>query len=208
MFTTGGILINVLLANVPQALLSFSYFSLNRLCTSICFAQEWNEHGRTRKALRTSNPEGQQRANRYLHLPYHWEIPLTAVSGLMHWLLSQSLFLVRLEIRDQGNELKPSESKCTCGYSPLSILVFSVTHLLTLVIVVCLYMRKMTVKIPPADHCSLVISAACHPPPDDPDAYQKPVRWGVVKSQHSGTVQHCSFTSQPVSRPVSGVVYN
>ena len=104
-FDSKTILLNAWLANTPQILLSFSYFAINRLCTSMCFAREWNSYGTPRKGLRTTNPTGQQRSTYFLQLPYRWSIPLTVTSGFLHWLLSQSLFLVRLEIRDVDGQI-------------------------------------------------------------------------------------------------------
>lgn len=40
--------------------------------------------------------------------------------------------------------------------------------------------RKDTGALPLGATCSAVISAACHPPPSDFDAYLQPVTWGEV----------------------------
>jgi hypothetical protein len=48
-----------------------------------------------RKGLRVSeNPRGAQRSTYFLQLPYRYAIPLLIVSSAMHWMVSQSLFLV------------------------------------------------------------------------------------------------------------------
>lgn len=65
----------------------------------------------------------------------------------------------------------------------------------------------MKICIPPTEHCSLVISAACHPPPDDIDPQLGTVQWGVVRSRFGGDIDQCSFTSEAVSAPEEGVVY-
>jgi hypothetical protein len=132
---------------------------------------------------------------------------LTTISGVLHWLLSQSLFLVLLEIRDKNGNIIASESTSTVGYSNLSLLVFATTYLATLFVVLALQLRKTTLRIPPAAHCSLVISAACHPPPGDEDAQLKMVQWGVVRKRFGAGVGHCSFTSEEVSPPESGKQY-
>ena len=157
------------LANPPQILLSASYFWVNRICTSICVAQEWNQLAVSRKSLRVTNPTGEQRTTYFLSLPYRWAIPLTTISGFLHWLLSQSVFLARREIRDVNGNLLPSESTCICGYSPLSILVFSLTWITLLVVVLHLLYQKIDRNLPLTRNCSLVMSAACHPSPDDVD---------------------------------------
>ena len=207
-FDSRTVLLNAWLANTPQILLSFSYFAINRLCTSMCFAREWNSYGTARKGLRTTNPTGQQRSTYFLQLPYRWSIPLTVTSGFLHWLLSQSLFLVRLEIRDTDGQIKTSESRCNCGYSPISVLTFCLVFLTLLLIVLGLLLRQLTLDIPAPAHCSLVISAACAAPVDDVSPQLKPVRWGVVRSRFGGDVAHCSFTSEEVTAPVEGQWYS
>ncbi len=207
-FDSKTILLNAWLANTPQTLLSFSYFAINRLCTSMCFAREYNSYGTTRKGLRTTNPTGQQRSTYFLQLPYRWSIPLTVTSGFLHWLLSQSLFLVRLEIRDIDGQINTSESRCNCGYSPISVLTFCLVFLTLLSVVLGLLLRKLTLDIPAPAHCSLAISAACAAPVDDVNPQLKPVGWGVVRSRFGGDVAHCSFTSEEVTAPVEGQWYS
>jgi len=206
-FSTGGILFNAWLANASQLVLSMAYFALNRLCTSICFAREWNDCAIHRKGLRTTNPSGKQRPAYFLQLPYRWAVPLTTISGVLHWLLSQSLFLVLLEIRDMDGKIIEAESISTVGYSNLSLLVFATTYLTTLLVVLRLQLRRITLHIPPANHCSLVISAACHPPPEDVNAQLKRVQWGVMRKRFGARVGHCSFTSEDVLTPEQGKHY-
>lgn len=126
---------------------------------------------------------------------------------MLHWLLSQSLFLVLLEIRDSQGAIIETESKSTVGYSNLSLLVFATIYFATLFIVLGFQMRRITLRLPPANHCSLIISAACHPPPEDTDAHLKKVQWGVVRARFGGEVGHCSFTSEEVSNPEEGKHY-
>jgi hypothetical protein len=117
---------------------------------------------------------------------------------------------VRLEIRDTDGDVIPSLSECTCGYSPLSILTFSLIFLSLCVFVLGFLLQKVRLGLPAAAHCSFVISTACHPPRDDldEDLHLKPVMWGVVKSKFGGNVKHCSFTNEEVTEPVEGVEYS
>ena len=206
-YSTGSVLFNAWLANAPQLVLSTAYFALNRMCTSICFTREWNDYAMFRKGLRVTDPSAEQRPAYFLQLPYRWAVPLTAISGVLHWLLSQSLFLVLLEIRDTDGTIIDGESRSTVGYSNLSLLVFATTYFVMLFTVLGLQLRKITLRIPPSNHCSLVISASCHPPPEDVNAQLKPVQWGVVRARFGGGVGHCSFTSEGVSSPEQGKYY-
>ncbi|KAJ9636341.1 hypothetical protein H2199_008016 [Coniosporium tulheliwenetii] len=206
-FTTRGILINSFLANTPQIILSGSYFAINRLCTSMCFTKEWNSYAKSRKGLRVTNPRGEQRSTYFLQLPFRWAVPLTIMSGTLHWLLSQSIFLVRLEIRDEHGQFTPSESKSACGYSALSTLTFALVAVGLVSTTLLLWRRKIKVGIPVAAHCSLAISAACHSPPDEEEPHLKPVQWGVVRNRFGGEVDHCTYSSEPVTAPEPGKRY-
>jgi len=206
-FRAEAILFNTWLANVPQIVLSMAYFALNRVCTSICFTREWNAYSIHRKGLRTSETSGERRPAYFVQLPYRWAVPLTAISGVLHWLLSRSFYLIVFEIRDEDGIIVESSSVSAVGYSNRGLLIFTTTYLATLLIVIGLQLRKMTLRIPPAAHCSLVISAACHPPPGDDNAQLKKVQWGVVRKRFGGGVEHCSFTSEEVLPPESGKLY-
>lgn len=205
-FNARGAILTAWLANLPQVFLSFFYFSINRICTSICFATEWNDFATKRKGLRVTSPEGQQRPTHFLQLPLKFAASLTICSGVLHWLLSQSLFLVRLEARSRDGRLYPS-SLCACGYSVISYLVFTLVLLILITTIGVLLVRRVAVQVPPARHCSLIISAACHPPSDDLECHLKAVRWGVVKEGGEDQAGHCTFTSHVVSKPRADQLY-
>ena len=206
---TQGFFLNAIVTNAPQILLSVFYIAWNRVCTTFFFSLEWNNHGLIRKGLRVTTPhEGSdQRPAYFLQLPYKWAIPLISMSGLLHWLLSQSFFLIRIDVYDRDGILQPQRSKSTCGYSSLSLLVFCSIFLLILAGIYKLSRRPFQVCIPITVHCSFAISAACHPPPDDIDPCLKPVQWGVVNNRFKGNVEHCTFTSEEVKEPQDGHVY-
>lgn len=205
-FDARGALQTALLANTPQFCLSLVYFALNRICTSMCFMREWNSYATERKGLRVTQPIAAQRPTYFLQLPYRWAIPLTVTSGMLHWLLSQSLFLVRRETRRRDGTLYP-ESTCACGYSVLSLLVFTCVFLSLLLAVFALSIRHMEVRIPPARHRSMIVSAACHPQEADTKCHLEEIQWGVVGDGGKETVGHCSFSSRSVVAPVEGHLY-
>ena len=205
-FDARGVLTVAFLANFPQVCLSLLYFSINRICTSVCFATEWNDYAIRRKGLRVTSPAGQQRSTHFLQLPYRWAIPLTVTSGLLHWLLSQSLFLVRRETRTREGQLRPG-STCACGYSVLSLLAFTLVLAALLTVVLYRLLKRVDIHIPPACHCSLVISAACHPPADEVDAHLQQVGWGVTEESTEDRPGHCTFTSRPVTSLQPGFLY-
>ncbi|KAF2648043.1 hypothetical protein K491DRAFT_699231 [Lophiostoma macrostomum CBS 122681] len=207
-FSTRGVLTNALLANTPQLLLSSAYFSVNRLCTSICFAREWNGFARAKKGLRVTAPSCEQRGTHFLQMPYRWAVPLAVASGVLHWLLSQTLFLVRFEKRGLSGALYPG-SLCACGYSPLSLLVFTVCFVALCLVIFGLVVMPMRVHVPLASHCSLVVSAACHPPVGDGYAHLGKVQWGAVRvdKEDGDEVGHCTFPRGVVGAPMEGEMY-
>lgn len=75
--------------------------------------------------------------------------------------------------------------------------------LILVTIIILLLLTKADTHIPPARHCSLVISAACHPLPDDVDNHLRPVSWGVVKESTEDESGHCTITSHYVHGPVA-----
>ena len=202
-FSAASILWNTWLANSPQVVLSAIYFFFNRLLTQLASAVEWGHWAKHRKHLRVSKPEGSQRSTHFLQLPYKMAVPMIVYSGVLHWLLSQTLFLRRLEVRDREGNILSDKSLCTVGYSPVSLLVFVVMAFIGAVLIVRLsFWLKPSKRMPWGANSSLVLSAACHPPPTDADAQLNGLQWGVVKSRFPGTtVGHCCFTSEDVTPP-------
>lgn len=80
-----GIILNVLVANSPQVVLSFLYFAYNGIFTCMSLASEWSRYFIHRKGLRVSEiPRGAQRSTYFLQLPYRFAIPLMITSGTLH----------------------------------------------------------------------------------------------------------------------------
>lgn len=205
-FTTTGTLTNALIANIPQLFLSISYFFFNSVCTAMAAALEWNAFAMRRKGLRVSKPSNSQRDTYFLQLPYKFGIPLAAMSGLMHWLLSQSFFLVRQEYREADGSLLENLSKSACGMSNLSFLILMIVYLCLYALFFVFACTRIRARIPFAASCSLVYSAACHPPLDDVDAHLRPVQWGEVVGT-PGSLPHCTITSREVTVPTPQSIY-
>ncbi|KAF3033637.1 hypothetical protein E8E12_004523 [Didymella heteroderae] len=203
-------LFNAWLANMPQVLLSVCYMSLNSFCTAMASAKEWNNLALSRNGLRVSEPRGQQRSTYFLQLPYRWAMPLIALSTALHWLLSQTFFLVRIDVFNaRGNLItKGNEaSRSACGVSVSSFIVFFVVFLSLCIGIRVLASRKFVTGLPQAASNSLVISAACHPPKDEVEPHLKAVQWGVVEGEMVGGYEHCSLSSRLVGIPEEGNVY-
>ena len=206
---------SVLLANTPQVLLSYLYIAFNTLYTNMFIAREWSTYLNQRKTLRVTSPIGQQRHTYWLSVPFRFAVPMTIVSGLFHWLASQSLFMVQITVtvsRRTGRTVSLKDSISTCGFSPFAIILTTVTATVIAISGIVIGRFRYATGMPLAGSLSASISAACHPPEDDVDAHLRPVQWGAVShgietNEDGELVGHCSFSSLPVEPPIPGQLY-
>lgn len=140
------------------------------------------------------------------------------LSGVLHWLVSQSIFLVAIETYDQGVRLEyinfysnaAGPDRLTCGYSPVAI-----TFVIILTVVMMLFgvgtgMRRYDPGIPLAGNCSVVLSAACHVEDDNTASSEmasKPLQWGVTRTGGVDEVSHCAFSDGDVTFPQESALY-
>jgi hypothetical protein len=203
----------VILANSPQVMLSYLYLAFNALYTSMFIGYEWSSYMNMRKTLRVTSPAGQQRHTYWLSVPFRFAIPMTIVSGLFHWLVSQSLFMVQIRLTDATKrDMSQPGHISTCGYSPFAIILTVVTATVIAIGGIALGRFKHPAGMPIVGSCSAAISAGCHRPLEDMDAHLRPVQWGAVThgAESSGLkepVGHCSFSSLPVETPICGRLY-
>ena len=204
-----GLLLTALVANSPQVLLSFLFITYNGLFTCMLLASEWNGYAHTRKPLRVTSPTGVQRSTYRLQLPYKYGVLLLVISGTLHWLVSQSLFLARAVSFDSNGQEDPENNNknsfSTVGYSCIAIITVIILGAIVVLTGILNGFRRYKPGIPLVGSCSAAISAACHQPKEDNDAADKPLMWGVVSTKDG--VGHCCFTSFEVTPPVEGERY-
>jgi hypothetical protein len=211
---TKDLITNAMFVNSPQLVLSWVYFSYNGLLTLLAVAREWESYALHRKGLRISNrQEGKQRSTYFLQLPYRIAIPFMIVSAFLHWLVSQSFFLVSVQVyRYDAAEgwvpaLNNAASRFSIGYSPLPMLVGVATGGLLLVGILAAGFAPFKTAMPVVSSCSAAISAACQPlEEDDSEAAISAVQWGVMGRLKNG-FKHCGFSSKDVGQPVVGRSY-
>ncbi|KAL3475755.1 hypothetical protein BJX99DRAFT_259191 [Aspergillus californicus] len=214
---------NSLIANIPHLLYSSLYFLLNGVLTTMSLSTEWSSFAIARKGLRVSTPvKGSQRRARFLSLPRRYSLPLLAVSGSLHWLISQSIFLVRVLARDAEQRRDTSRDTTTVGYSPPAILTGLCVGLFLPAGVASLALRRFKSGMPVVGSCSLAIAAACHPSgkrmgegkkeggDGDGDDDEKlgveydMLQWGVELYGPGGGGVHCVFSDGVVFEPIKG----
>lgn len=179
-------------------------------------ASEYLEFATHRKGLGVSVPKPgtAQRSTYFLQLPYRIAIPLMVLSGILHWMVSQSIFLAVVAEYASTGVLTSSVAVASCGFSPLAIILVLAlgggTAIATVVIGRC---KFKSIGMPLAGSCSVAISAACHPPSWDIDTATEAVKWGVIPGSENGDVGtqnevgHCSFTSGDVEEVQNGARY-
>jgi hypothetical protein len=201
----------IVIANVPQVLLSYLYLAFNALYTSMFIAREWSAYSHERKPLRVTSPIGQQRDTYWLHVPFRYAAPMMAISGLFHWLTSQSIFVVSIFVLEPYQRMVTRQIS-TCGFSPIAIILATSLGAAIALGGLIIGRLKFADGMPVASSCSAAISAACHPSSEDANASSLPVQWGAVthgkRTSNTGEpVGHCAFSSLPVEEPIPGRLY-
>ncbi|KAI1338474.1 hypothetical protein F5Y15DRAFT_129872 [Xylariaceae sp. FL0016] len=119
-----GILASTLLANVPQIAVTYLYVACNSVLTSMLAHHEVSQLAICKRGLRVSFPrwKTEQRGTYYLQLPSKIAVPLMISSTVLHWFMSQSLFILRVAIYRPDGVQDVSRLISTVGYSSSPIL--------------------------------------------------------------------------------------
>ncbi|OJJ94921.1 hypothetical protein ASPACDRAFT_1860602 [Aspergillus aculeatus ATCC 16872] len=170
---------------------SFLYLFYNNILTHQLVADQWVRFLRPdgKKALRVSTSRGMQRSSYLLSLPLTYSLTLTIAMILLHWLVSQSLFVVQTIGFDTNGEKVnfPHFSGSAVGYalSPIVLATLCGVVMVAGVLVHSLVRRHHDVPagFPAWGASSAHIEALCSGrPADDVDAHLFPVSLGVVVS--------------------------
>lgn len=196
----------ILWANTPQILCSYVFLGFNYLLTCMFASHEWMSYSQRRNTLRVTNPTGQQRSTYWLQLPFYFSLPLLAMSGLLSWLTSQVLFLVRVHVKGSFTmDALKEDWIVTCGYSPGAIVLTIIIGVILGATMFLIGLQKYPSTMPLAGSSSAAIAAACHVLQDDDDCAMKPLQWGVVA--HNDRTRHCAFSARLVAPPIPGRLY-
>ncbi|KAF3018204.1 hypothetical protein E8E14_012274 [Neopestalotiopsis sp. 37M] len=165
-----GFLPGVLAVNSPQLMLSFCYMLYNDLFTKMQMGKEWAVLSRSYKGLRVSDPKGHQYATYRLQLPYRYSIALIIGSMFMHWMLSNTFYIVIVQ-GDYFNPIKSisindgylgSERSIAFGYSSTAVLVCLIIFVASTLVPIAVALRRLPGNTTVVGSESLAISAACH----------------------------------------------
>ncbi|KAH0539047.1 hypothetical protein FGG08_004393 [Glutinoglossum americanum] len=134
-----------------------------RTFTSMANADEWSRLAHEWKSLLIFSRSGGQRSNYYLQLFYTYSLPLLAMSGTLHWLVSQCISLARVAFYTRDGQEDPLGSISTTGYSCIAIAFATIVGFVTVLVGIAMGFRRYPAGIPSAAGYSAAISAACLP---------------------------------------------
>lgn len=201
-----GVFQNAIIANLAQPVLSLVYFTYNSLITAMASAWEWDGFALTMKGLRVSDkPRGEQRTTHFLQLPYRFSILLMLFSVFLHWLISQSIFVVSVYSEGAKNPSGVLTGKpyyVTCGYAPTPMAV--VIGIAVLMIIILMVAGRWTLRsnIPFMFSRSDLIARECHPDIMLDGESFKRLQWAARHDNDTNSDWY-AFSSLPVEQSQS-----
>jgi hypothetical protein len=200
---------NVLIANLPQLIVSALYLLYNDLLTRLRLSVEWASFYLTAHPLRVSVPKGLQRSTGFLQLPLWLTVPLLAMMACLHWAISQSIFYTLIKsVNYSVNDVATDFTVDGVGWSPLGLIIsIAIGAALVFLLWLVCFLLKIPGGMPVARSCSAAISAACHGPEWDEEAPQKLLAWGVVSRGVAEGTLHTAFSSGDVQPLSEGGIY-
>ncbi|KAJ4371577.1 hypothetical protein N0V83_004796 [Neocucurbitaria cava] len=217
---SSGIVPTLIIANIPQLGFSLLYVVYTSIWGKLLVAQEFDRLTQTKKGLRVSErPRGMQRRSRLLTLPMRFALPLMVCSAALHWLCSQSFFMVRIDGVNAHREIDPNDRLVRLGYSATGVVSLIAVSVAMLLATVCVgAFRRLRTGLGETS-MSVVISAACHVMRYEAEPWLQEVQWGDVGAATTATaegaqslegldgVRHCAFTARLAERPIVGQAY-
>ncbi|KAJ5055102.1 hypothetical protein J3E72DRAFT_178788, partial [Bipolaris maydis] len=198
---------SVLFVNMFQAIVSALYLLCNNLLTVMVVAAEWNAYYNfRRKALRVSALKGIQGSTFFLSLPYRCSVTLMVLSGLLHFFIYQSVFVVQpvayLPRYEPQRFIQAPGLDVSCiGFSSLGTFLALATGFVLVVYFVAQEAAARLFRMPVVSRCSAAISANCHAHAADTDCGFLPVQWRHVSDMTDASGARYTFTIDSGMRP-------
>lgn len=169
----------VLIANSPQLALSMTYVMYNNVFTRLLVGREWAAQSTDYSPLRVTDPRGLQRSTYRLQLPYRYSIPLIIISILLHWILSNAVYISISQGSYYQDFLEgfestsfipfdpslPTGSAVSVGYSVIALIVLASVVLIGLTMPLIWAQRRLPGSVTSVGCNSFAISASCHASP-------------------------------------------
>ncbi|PCD31466.1 hypothetical protein AU210_011117 [Fusarium oxysporum f. sp. radicis-cucumerinum] len=156
---TGDFVRLVLLANIPQLILSISYLQFNSLITKIFMAKEWAQMSTEYRPLRVTEPQGDQVSTYRLQLPYRWGVPSCYVFMADGGFYGSIMDSPTTSANSMGLS---GFGFIAVGYSTIAIMVAIVVFAVVISVPLLLSMRRLPGDMVIVGSNSLAIAAACY----------------------------------------------
>jgi len=195
------VIVMAIIANIPQIFLAAAYLLYMGIMTTMFLAADWSAFAFRPQSLMVSTPVGKQRDTWMFGAPPIWGMALLILQTLLHWLVSQSLFVVKMKIynKDGSPTVPPINddldySQITnAGYSPIAIIFAIIAAGVLLISPIIFMCRRFPSGAPPVvSTCTAAISAACHPSNGHVGMVYGDFMWGANGGYHNG-IGHCSL---------------
>ena len=109
--------------NSWQFVISFLYLIFNALLSCLLVNDEFTHYATIRKTLRVSFPEGIQRSTYFISMPYKYGGSLLSAMSVLHWTVSQSVFVVKIFSYYSDGRFYLGSSLTVAIYSPSAIII-------------------------------------------------------------------------------------
>ena len=195
---------NSVIANLPQLIVSFSYVAYSGMFTSMLVSLELTRFLRQHRGLRVSSPKGSQRSTYWLSIPFRYSIPFACVMTILHWTMSESIFIVRLNYFDIYQRPYVDSGRHpgyiqTLGWSPPAIIVSLIIGVMCLAVSIIIAHRKFPSGMPLMSTCSIAISAACHRSAfEDSAMTERPLKYGMLPDAVESRQIYAGFSASHV----------
>ncbi|KAL6712710.1 hypothetical protein ACLMJK_009732 [Lecanora helva] len=163
----------VIISNLPQFALVAVFYLYTDIFTRMLSARAWSDLSRTAKALRVAIPRGEQRGTYFLGMPLRYGVPFLALSVLLHWTTSQTIFPVALAITSADKELLLPGRKhdlyggnaglSSPGFSPIGAITTACLLFFLMISTIAIGFRKFDPRAPVIGCSSLEIRNAVRP---------------------------------------------
>ena len=132
---------------------------------------------------------------------------MTAMA-VLHWLISQSTFLARINQYDYNYVLEEGLTINGTGWSPIALMFALILGGLMILALPIFGFKRLPKKMPLAGSNSAAMSAACHRQDgEDDDIMQRPLQYGVLRSTDAEGRKRAGFSAEEVSPLVIGEIY-
>ena len=190
----------VVLSNLPQLWISCAYLLFNNQITRLWLEREWRSFYRKSKKPRTANMSGYAgtRQTRWLQLPYSLSALMIAVSILLHWVASQSMYFV------ESYASSFQQESLILYLQPLPTIVMGSIWTLIVFAVTVVYFLPQRSPMPVMAGSARVVLASCctlaELPPDG-------IMWGDITEQPSESTNRKAGFATTAGEIVEGAWY-